>query len=402
MIRGRHFLLTLLLAFVAPFALAQIEVPGEPPGGDPLAPGGEMAQPAEVPEVAWVRLAHFSPNAGDITVQLAPSDEEATFSGEGFDQASYQSMTDYIEVPSGSYNVSTQVQDMTVEEEFNFGQGNHYTLAVVGLLPPPEAQTQAQEGEQDGGGIGGFFRNLFGQGESGDALALQFQLYEDDVTGTAAVGESVMRIVHAAPGTERVDLAVTGEQDTLANVSFGDASRYVGVEGSLDNLEVRLSGSQAATISLSDANLQPGNVNTIYVVGTPVEQAPLTLLGSSIAPVGPGTPVTEDVAVSSWSDTSMDSDPAEDADREGMDESDMGAEPEGDAEPAPAEEEPPADDSAAPAGDAETTDEGAPADDADETETEPEGEEADQSEGEEPAQPEGEDPAQQDGAGEAQ
>jgi|GEM_PF-3935392 len=388
MIRGRHFLLTLLLAFVAPFALAQIEVPGEPPGGDPLAPGGEMAQPAEVPEVAWVRLAHFSPNAGDITVQLAPSDEEATFSGEGFDQASYQSMTDYIEVPSGSYNVSTQVQDMTVEEEFNFGQGNHYTLAVVGLLPPPEAQTQAQEGEQDGGGIGGFFRNLFGQGESGDALALQFQLYEDDVTGTAAVGESVMRIVHAAPGTERVDLAVTGEQGTLANVAFGDASRYVGVEGSLDNLEVRLSGSQAATISLSDANLQPGNVNTIYVVGTPVQQAPLTLLGSSIAPVGPGTPVTEDVAVSTWS-TAPDgtTEPAQDD----MDDADMDTEP--------AEEDAASEDPAAPADDAAAGEDAdaAPAngaEDADaagESETDTETEEPAQPEGEEPAQPEGED-----------
>ena len=389
MIRGRHFLLTLLLAFAAPFALAQIEVPGEPPGGDPLAPGGEMAQPAEVPEVAWVRLAHFSPNAGDITVQLAPSDEEATFSGEGFDQASYQSMTDYIEVPSGSYNVSTQVQDMTVEEEFNFGQGNHYTLAVVGLLPPPEAQTQAQEGEQDGGGIGGFFRNLFGQGESGDALALQFQLYEDDVTGTAAVGESVMRIVHAAPGTERVDLAVTGEQGTLANVSFGDASRYVGVEGSLDNLEVRLSGSQAATISLSDANLQPGNVNTIYVVGTPVEQAPLTLLGSSIAPVGPGTPVTEDVAVSTWS-TAPDGTTEQAQD-------DMDDEPVDETEPA--EEDAASEDPAAPADDAAAGEDAdaAPAngaEDADaagESETDTETEEPAQPEGEEPAQPEGED-----------
>ena len=298
---AKRFTLALLLALGAAYGVAQGV--GQPV--DPAAPAPEMAPAPEIPDVAWVRLAHFSPNAPEITVSFTPTDEEAaaSFSGDQFEPVSYQSFTDYVEIPAGNYTVTAQGIEGTVEEEFSFARGSYFTLAAMGLVLPAEVQAeQQQDGEAEGeggGGFVGFFQNLFGDGGDGDRdrLALQFQLIEDDLTRVPNEGETLVRLVHAAPGTEPVELAVAGEQGTLVDgVEFGDASRYASYEGPVEDLEVRLSGSRAAAFTLDTVNLESGNLNTVYVVGTPVEEAPLAIMGSSIAPVEAGSPAGEDVA----------------------------------------------------------------------------------------------------------
>lgn len=294
MYRIEKLVLALLLAFGAAFTASAQDV-GQP--GDPMTPAPEMAEP-EIPDVAWVRIAHFSPNAPELTVNLEPTDEETTFSGDGFEPVAYESFSEYVEVPAGNYNVTAQGVEGTVEEEFSFARGNYYTLAAMGMVLPAEAQAEQEDGEQEEGGFVGFFRNLFGNGDGDrDRLALQFTLFEDDLARTPDEGETLVRIVHAAPGTEPVDLAVKGEQGTIVNdVEFGNASRYASYEGGIQELEVRVSGSRAASLNIESLNLQAGNINTIYVVGTPLEQAPLAPLASSIAPVEAGTPAGEDLA----------------------------------------------------------------------------------------------------------
>lgn len=289
--------LTLLLALGAAFG-AVAQDTAQP--ADPFAPTTETAEPApEVPDVAWVRFAHLSPNAQEISVDLTPTNEDVAFTGDGFGTVNYQSFSEYMEIPAGNYTVTAQGGDAAeaFEEELSFARGNHYTLSAIGMVLPPEAQT-AEDDDEDAGGFVGFFRNLFGNGDGDrDRLALQFHLIEDDLTRTPDEGESFVRIVHAAPGTEPIDLAVMGEQGTIVNdVKFGNSSRYAGFEGGMEQLEVRLSGSRAATLELSNLNLQAGNLNTIYVVGTPVEEAPITVLGSSMAPVEVGMQAGEDVA----------------------------------------------------------------------------------------------------------
>lgn len=295
---ANKFVLALLLALGAAYGVAQGV--GQP--ADPATPAPEMAPAPEIPDVAWVRLAHFSPNAPEITVNLEPTDEEAAgaFSPDQFPAIGYQNFTEYVEIPAGNYSVTAQGVEGTVEEEFSFARGSYYTLAAMGLVLPAEVQAEQQEAEEEdeGGGFVSFFQNLFGNGDGDrDSLALQFQLLEDDLTRVPNEGETLVRVVHAAPGTEPVDLAVTGEQGALVNgVQFGNSSRYAAYEGALEDLEVRLSGSRAATLNLDAVNLVSGNLNTVFVVGTPVEEAPLTIMGSSIAPVEAGSPAGEDVA----------------------------------------------------------------------------------------------------------
>jgi hypothetical protein len=301
MFRAEKIFYTLLLALAAAFGTVAQEQPAQP--ADPFAPAPEAVEPApEIPDVAWVRLAHFSPNANDLTVELAPTSEDVAFTADAFEPISYQSFTEYVEVPAGNYMVTaTGSEDVgTLEEEFSFARGNYYTLAAIGMVLPPEAQAEAEEdGEQEEGAFVGFFRNLFGgNGDADrDRLALQFSLFEDDLARTPEEGESLVRLVHAAPGTEAADLAVMGEQGTLVDgIAFGNASRYENFEGSMSELEVRLAGSRAATLVLDQLSLEAGNLNTIYLVGTPVEQAPVEVLGSSIAPVEAGMAAGEDVA----------------------------------------------------------------------------------------------------------
>jgi hypothetical protein len=301
MFRAEKILYTLLLALAAAFGTVAQEQPAQP--ADPFAPAPEAVEPApEIPDVAWVRLAHFSPNANELTVELAPTSEDVAFTADAFDPIAYQTFTEYMEVPAGNYVVTaTGSEDVgALEEEFSFARGNYYTLAAIGMVLPPEAQAEAEEdGEEEEGAFVGFFRNLFGgNGDADrDRLALQFSLFQDDLTRAPEEGESLVRLVHAAPGTEPGDLAVMGEQGTLIDgVAFGNASRYEGFEGSMSELEVRLAGSRAATLVLDQLNLESGNLNTVYLVGTPVEQAPVEVLGSSIAPVEAGAAAGEDVA----------------------------------------------------------------------------------------------------------
>ncbi|MEX2543220.1 MAG: DUF4397 domain-containing protein [Trueperaceae bacterium] len=288
--------LTLLLALGAAFGAAQDTA--QP--ADPFAPTTETAEPApEIPDVAWVRFAHFSPNADEISVDLRPTSEDVAFTGEGFGTIPYQSLSGYMEIPAGNYTVTAQGGEAAdaLEEELSFARGNHYTLSAIGMVLPPEVRAEEADEEEEGGFVA-FFRNLFGNGDADrDRLALQFHLIEDDLTRVPNEGETLIRVVHAAPGTEPIDLAVMGEQGTIVNdVEFGNSSRYAGYEGGMEQLEVRLSGSRAATLELTNLNLQAGNLNTIYVVGTPVEQAPIAVLGSSLAPVEVGMAAGEDVA----------------------------------------------------------------------------------------------------------
>ncbi|MEX2534368.1 MAG: DUF4397 domain-containing protein [Trueperaceae bacterium] len=295
--RVEKLLLALLLALGAGLGAVAQDVT-QPM--DPVAPSTELGEPApEIPDVAWVRLAHFSPNAPEMTVNFTPTDEEAaaSFSSDQFSPVSYQSFTGYVEIPAGNYTISAEGIEGTVEQEHSFARGNYYTLAAMGLVLPAEAQGDQAEDEGNGGFFS-FFQNLFGDGDGNrDRLALQFSLLEDDLTRVPNEGETLVRVIHAAPGTEALDLAVVGEQGTIVNnVGFGDSSPYTSYEGGVEDLEVRLSGSRAAALTLDAVNLESGNLNTVYVVGTPVEQAPLTILGSSIAPVELGMPAGEDLA----------------------------------------------------------------------------------------------------------
>ncbi len=232
----------------------------------------------EFTDVAWLRVLNLSPNVGSVDFNLVYTDDEAMNPNipEFMHAVEYEGHGTYIELPAGNYelNLSGLAED---ELNFSVNGGRYYTLVVTGLELPPEAV----EDEADSGGFMGWIRGIFGGEEDGDAYTLDLMLLEDDLYQTNLETDTIIRVVNAAPGTEAVSLAVTGESGTLTgSAAYGNATgtNRVNAAEFSGPLELRLGNSRAATIPLEDVSLVPGTINTVFLVGTPVEDAPLRAL----------------------------------------------------------------------------------------------------------------------------
>lgn len=233
----------------------------------------------EFADVAWLRVLNLSPNIGAVDFNLVYQDDENMNANipEFMRNVEYEGHGTYIELPPGNYELNFTGQE-DAEHTFNVNGGRFYTLVVMGLELPPEAT----EENADQGGFMGWLSGLFGGDDnSGDAYNLDVLLLEDDLYQTNLETDTLVRLVNAAPGTEAVSLAVTGESGTLAgNTAYGNATGNNRVNASefTGPLELRLGGSRAAVIPLEQVTLVPGTVNTVFLVGTPIEDAPLRAL----------------------------------------------------------------------------------------------------------------------------
>src|SRR5690625_3952598 len=239
----------------------------------------------EFSEVAWVRVLNLSPNVGSVDFNLVSTDADAgTVTTPEFMRAvEYEGHGTYVELPAGEYRLNlsgNSEDDMT----FSVNEGRFYTLVVLGLELPPEAVD-----EEEQGGFMNWLTGLFGGDDGSDAYDVDILLLEDDLYQTALDNESMIRLVNAAPGTEPVTLAVVGESGTLTgDAAYGNATGYNRVNSAEFSgpLELRIGGSRAATIPLDEVNFVPGSVNTVFLVGTPVEAAPLRAVRSEERRVG--------------------------------------------------------------------------------------------------------------------
>jgi hypothetical protein len=265
---------------------------------------GAAAQEAQPPATASVRVAHLSPNAPEVSVRLAATDEsEQTLTPEALRALNYRDATAYLAVPAGEYEVVLEAPAGELVETFSFSAESFYTVAAIGLVVPENLGEQTEEE----GGFFGFFRNLFGDGADSRDLELRLVAYDDETplmasgaqAGPVATDPAVplaappgvvdfarMRVIHAAPGTAPISLvntagAASGDDvDTLVNaLEYASASAYNDVAATgVADLEVRVEGSEAAALTLDEDSLTPNGVYTLFVIGTPVDEAPIETL----------------------------------------------------------------------------------------------------------------------------
>jgi hypothetical protein len=304
--RLRHIMriLCLLALVLVPMSIA--EAPPPPPPGDPAA--DPLAEPAPPPEDAMLRLAQLSPNAEEVSITLTTDDDVAAPALDELEDLDYGEVSDYQVVPSGGYTVtitaSNEEETVTLEESINLSADNHYTLAVIGLvLAGLDLEEEAAEG-----GFLDWLRGLF-TGEDArdrDALGLRVELFDDDLDAVFGIDEARLRLVHAAPGLGDIDLVSTAEAEdavVIGGVSFGEASGFENVTAT-QNLEIHPAGSRAVLVDLSDAEIETGQVSTVFLIGTPVEEMPHEAVVVSDAPrvelaepVDPAAPPAEPAPV---------------------------------------------------------------------------------------------------------
>jgi uncharacterized surface protein with fasciclin (FAS1) repeats len=319
-----------VLILMTSAAFAQETVPAQP-------------VPDPVHEMAMVRFAHFSPNAPGVSIELYPTNDEqaVALAPDELMNLSYGDYSGYMQIPAGEYRIvvnvaagattteaeteeaeaaeeaeaeeaeteeqqtdrpeGVQERDVTdlpgaLERTHTFGGNTYYTVAILGLVIPEAFE------EAEGEGEGGFFdwlRNLFTGADPADhdELAIRIEVYDDDLWSNVEPGEARIRAVHAAPGTAAIDVAVVGERGSIiGGLNFGEVSRWHTVEENLGNLEVRLAGSRAKLKSLEDVGLEAGMINTIFVIGTTVEDVPIEVVVLSDAPQAVDAAMTDPMA----------------------------------------------------------------------------------------------------------
>ena len=247
---------------------------------------------------AMVRVANAGPNSSAISISFMPdedTDEATNMSGmnpEGMQAVAYNTVTDYITIPEGDYiaTVTNDAGETLLEQEVEFNGDTSYTLAALGLVLPNEGA----EAPEDDGGFFQWIGDLFSgdDAKDRDALALRLEVFNDDRYATMNDGETRLRVIHAAPGAAPIDVVATidGEEQMIVDeLEFGEDSNYHNILASASNLQVRVSDSDAVVVDLSDVALESGMLQTVFVVGTSLEQVPFEALTVSSAPVAPPT-----------------------------------------------------------------------------------------------------------------
>lgn len=233
---------------------------------DPIAAGMR-----DFGDAAWVRVINLSPGTDSFDFAFVSTDPEAPApSLDTHLSVPYEGLGGYEQFAPGQYEVRLPGGEV---ENFSLSSGRYYTLVLHGLELPADVAA-----EDNGGGLFAWIGGLFGNDTGADRFAADVLLLEDNLY-QFEMGSSVMlRVLNAAPGVGSASVAVRGESGRLTGESsYGAAtgfSRVDPVEFS-GPLELRIDGSRVVTIDLSEVNLAAGSINTVYLVGTPIEDAPL-------------------------------------------------------------------------------------------------------------------------------
>lgn len=275
----KRFASLLIMLSIAIVASAQAEQPAE----QPVPPAEEVParpiQPGIVPPhgllQSMVRFIHVAPNVEIQRVVLVDTIEDVT--REEIHDLAYLEVTDYVPVLEGDHEVIIELAGVDQEEATQVVLdhtvstigGHHYTIALIGLTVPEDPASLDD-------GFFAWLEDIFTPDR--EDLALRTVVIEDIATVGLEPTEADVRIVHAAPGTEAVELVHVEDPDTvdvLARVGYADVSAQSVVHPDVGRLEIRMATSDVTLIDLSDVDLAPGMMHTFILAGTPIEDVPI-------------------------------------------------------------------------------------------------------------------------------
>lgn len=111
---------------------------------------------------------------------------------------------------------------------------------------------------------------------AGPASKLRLLIFEDQPI--TPVGETKTRFIHLSPDAPAVDLAGKNGDIIFPNVSFRQATTYLGLTPMTVTLEARVAGTKNTVLTIPNVKLEPNNSYSIVAVGTVKGEPPLEIL----------------------------------------------------------------------------------------------------------------------------
>ena len=173
-----------------------------------------------------VRVLHASPDAPAVDVFVD--------GGEAFSDLAFNNITDYAELPAGTYNVQVAAAAdnnlVVIDADLELAPGEIYTVAAVNLL------------------------------ENIAPLVII-----DDNT----VNPEMARIsfVHASPDAPAVDITLTDGTILFGDVEYQEDGGVLMVPGGSYDLQVRVAGTETVVLELPGVGVKNGEVYSVFATG---------------------------------------------------------------------------------------------------------------------------------------
>jgi hypothetical protein len=181
-------------------------------------------------ESAQVRVLH---GAGD-----APAVDVYADGGIIRENLAFTEITDYLEVPAGTYQIQVVPSGSTIEEgpvvidaPLTFEAGTKTTVAATGSL----------------------------------ASGISPQVLSDEPAPTTE--GSQVRVVHLSADAPAVDIAPDGAEALIEGLVYPEPTEYVDLPAGAYDLEVRAAGSQDVAFDVPELELEAGTSYSVFAVG---------------------------------------------------------------------------------------------------------------------------------------
>ncbi|WP_090383256.1 DUF4397 domain-containing protein [Natronobacterium texcoconense] len=199
------------------------------PKEEPKEPVEDDEKPVAPVDAAFVRVAHFSPDAPNVDVYVDGAPVLEDFA--------YGEISPYLELEPGTYTVAITAAgdpDAVVFEDEVAVEAAYYTVAAIGEL---EAETFRPE-----------------------------ILVDADPLPEDGEDAAFVRAAHFSPDAPAVDIWAD-DAPLVENVSFEDVSEYLAVPAGSYTLSIRPAGDPETDVATFDVDLDAGGVYTGYAIG---------------------------------------------------------------------------------------------------------------------------------------
>ncbi|WP_406686885.1 DUF4397 domain-containing protein [Rossellomorea vietnamensis] len=191
-----------------------------------LAMQAQRADMTNSTQPSYVRVLHAVPDAPNVDVYVNGN--------RVLRDVAFKDVSDYLTLPAGKYHIDVYPAGTSVttviSKKVKIDPGKIYTLAAVGTLNK-----------------------------------MQLLPYLDEPTVPS--GETKVKFIHLSPDAPAVDIAVKGGDVIFPDISFKQATDYLGLMPMTVNLEARVAGSKNSVLSVPNVKLSPNQAYTIVAVG---------------------------------------------------------------------------------------------------------------------------------------